>query len=186
MILNTQDILNSPRCEPWTDYKTTEFMDLDPFDSPGNKTIQNFLDSEGILDIKIDEIFWVIINCMGNDRLLNICIFYLELYASSNRPTFGSIFIQLYEILNNSENKLENIDKLLDTIQYKMDVEFNIHKDVTNSIKFYKLVILLLTDIKNNSNLVSITKKISNMLVSNFPNENNYRSLIMNIISLYE
>lgn len=186
MIITTSTILSTPRCEPWTDERTIEFMNTEPYDTPGSKSLQNFLDSEGVLDIKLDEIFWVIINCISPYQLKDFCIKTLELYAEKSLTPFDSISYGLYYIIDGMDESNEKLISITEDIVYAMKNELVVHGDVTYKYKLYKLTNIFLENIKNNSDLIPVLKKICWVLINDFPDDINYSTLITDIISLYE
>jgi hypothetical protein len=186
MILTTSTILSIPRCEPWTDERVIEFMNTEPYYSPGSKTLQNFLDSEGTLDIKLDEILWVVINCMGIYELKDFCVKNLELYAEKSLTPFDSVAYGLYYIVDEMDESNEKLISITEDIVYAMKYELMLHGDVTYKYKLYKLTNIFLENIKTKSDLIPVLKKICWVLIGDFPNDINYSTIITDIISLYE
>lgn len=158
MILTTQEILNTPRCEPWTDERTIEFMNSGIYTNISEKTIPEFIQSVGTLDITYDEIIWIIINNLDQNTLFFSITDLLFLYADI-------LSLEDYKTkLNGFIFSSGDSNKHLDIFTNHYNYLLNLTKDITDEIKLYKLAILFLTERScksyDDANYVNILKKV--------------------------
>jgi len=174
MILTTENILATPRCEPWNDERTIEFMNSGVYTNIGEKSISEFIESEGILGITQEEIFWIIINNLNLGQLVNLNMKLIEYYIDISGV-----------LVDNYTNKLVNgtleFDYIINTVNNLYTNCLNINKDVTYDSKLYKLIIIFCTEYKNCGNFINTTKKMYRICNQTFPDIN--YNLVLNYLS---
>lgn len=167
MILNIKDILNHPsRCEEWTDERTIRFMNSEPNQGEGTKSLRDFIDSIGIEDITYSDIFFCTVNHIGDrDILFKYCIDTIEYINTQYRISGVSTkldSLKNYAEVPKSDSYLRNSkENMQENIQTKIASK----RDIDTEVRILKLISKILDSyFISDTNMVDETVKVIRMI----------------------
>ena len=187
MIITTQNIIDFIKCEEWTEERSTNFMNSGVYTNIGEKTILEFIQSEGIDNITYEEIFWMVIQKLSIDQRFNLCFNLIKNQYSNIVDDENFIYNYNYDIIATEENIFINQinQDYINELKAKEDYIIA-NEDYNNKSRLYYILIKLLIDkYILNIDLIKTTYSITSIILQQNSNLT-HLNILEYIVSLYE